>query len=334
MKTKSVLPIALMVLIFLTAINSIIYAQKKQSNKCKYIQDKVDDFTKKRTVLTSGETIFDIKKGGFGLSVSDVLDASNRVFLSVFGSNVDGVNGLYFQWGSIKYNYVGPFDQVELIMENGEIITLKEEEATESTHDESFTYYYKTFRIIDDSIWNKLKTTPFTKLRLSIEGKEQRTDAIDKKNATSIMKVINCIDLMSIPKPIPSAAKVKTESGTAQIPKNQVGVFATIKPLGNNKTISLNKQWKSVATLDKAGIPKSEMENEIIHFFEDGKFIMTILQDGSTNDYKGTFQLVSDNKIIVYTLENGESWSATIKKLSNNELEIQNSVATIIYTVY
>ncbi|MCX6283143.1 MAG: hypothetical protein NTW31_02745 [Bacteroidetes bacterium] len=336
MKTKPVLPIALMVLIFLSTINFFTYAQKKQSNKCKYIQDKVDDFTKKRTVETYGETLYDIKKGGFGMSVSDVLDASNRVFLNVYGSNIDGINGLEFRWASIKYGYVGPFNQVELILENGKIISLKEEEESESYKDESFYYHFKIFKINDDSVWNTLKTTPVTKLRLSINGKEQRTDDIDKKNETSIMKVINCIDLLGIPKSVPiAAAPVKTGSNTTQIQKEQVGLFAAIKPLGNNNTISIYKQWKSMATLDKEGIPKSEKVNEIIHFSADGTFTMTILlQDGSTTVYKGTFQLLSDNKIIVYTLENGESWSATIKKLSNKELEIQNSIATIIYTVY
>lgn len=105
MKTKAVLVLG--IIVYLATICSITYAQKKKVNKCIYIEDNVDDFTKKRTVVTKGETIADVIKKGFGLSVQDALDASVRIFINVSAINIDGDNGLEFKWGSTNYKYVG-----------------------------------------------------------------------------------------------------------------------------------------------------------------------------------------------------------------------------------
>ena len=49
---------------------------------------------------------------------------------------------------------------------------------------------------------------------------------------------------------------------------------------------------------------------------------------------EGKFSLISDNKIIVFYLDNGGTYSCVIKKLTSAELEIKSDDYTIIYRVY
>jgi len=320
--------------LFLSSMNFAVFAQQKRSETCKYTIDKVDDFTKKRFVETEGETLFDIKKAGFGLSVSDVLAASKRIFMYVYGCNTDGANGLEFRWGSTDPDYVGTFNQVDLLLDNGEIISFKEEERSESTSNDSWYFSSKIFTINDDASWEKLKIVPVKKLRLYIGGEEHGTQEIDKKNGNSLMKVITCIDLKGIPKLQTTSVSSQNQpnSNQGKVAENSLG---SIQPLGNNSTISLYKQWKCITQLNKDGIPKQKYTNHISRFSEDGSCITyTISENGELIVKKNKFQLVSDNKIIVFTTENGTTTSYALTKLTNSELEIKGEIFTNIYIVY
>lgn len=334
MKRTYFIYVILSVSLILLIINFTAFAQKKRSEKCKYALDNVNDFTKKRSVETEWETIIDVKKGGFGLSVQDVLDASVRVIFYVSGNNNDGVNGLEFQWGANKYGYTGQFDQVDFLLENGDIVSLKDEKYSQSSHDESWHYETKRIVIADDYTWNQLKNTPLKKIRLLIAGEELKNLDIDKKFVNSIMKVINCIDVLGIPKSETTLVSNQTQDNVSQ--NKDVGKnFESIQPLGNNSTISLYKQWKCITQLSKDGIPKQKFTNHISRFFEDGSCITyTISENGELIVKKNKFQLVSDNKIIVFTTENGITTSCALTKLTNSELEIKGEIFTNIYIVY
>jgi len=167
---------------------------------CKYAEDKEDDFTKKRTVATSPEFIYDIKS-----------PSGSESFLTVDGSNVGGSNGLQFNMGVTIKNVVNgnvneagiekalSFDQIELLLENGDVINLKEGPSRVIRN--MYTWYgYKLFTIKNDTLWKKLKTFPLKKLRMSIKGQLKGTQAVNKQYSRSIMRVINCIDKLNIPK--------------------------------------------------------------------------------------------------------------------------------------
>jgi len=166
---------------------------------CQYETDKKDDFTKKRTVLTKPSTVWDVKVQGTG-----------NTFMNVCGSNINGKNGLQFNRG-LSFTGAGNvneekmksyllFDQLDILLENEEVVTLKEAEGARYIPNGNTYWAFKLFSIDNDSIWNKLKKTPLKKFRLSINGNELGTQEIENIYVKSIMKVIKCVDELGIPK--------------------------------------------------------------------------------------------------------------------------------------
>lgn len=191
----------------LKELNIFTAAQKliKDSRKsdfdvpCQYETDKKDDFTKKRTVLTKPSTVWDVKVQGTG-----------NTFMNVCGSNINGKNGLQFNRG-LSFTGAGNvneekmksyllFDQLDILLENEEVVTLKEAEGARYIPNGNTYWAFKLFSIDNDSIWNKLKKTPLKKFRLSINGNELGTQEIENIYVKSIMKVIKCVDELGIPK--------------------------------------------------------------------------------------------------------------------------------------
>lgn len=168
--------------------------------KCGYEMDKIDGFTKKRNVLTKAAPFFDEKIEG------------GHTFFQVCGSNNNGTNGLQF-WRCLNVNGIASvdeatlksimlFDQVELLLENDEPINLKTDVPSEFLlqSQDNLAWSYKLFTIENDSIWQKLKTNPLKTLRLSLNGKEIGTQEIDKNYSRSLIQVINCVEVLNIPK--------------------------------------------------------------------------------------------------------------------------------------
>lgn len=171
----------------LTEIISTTDEPNIHKDECIYEKDIIDDFTKSRIVLTK-EAIISRSKG-----------SKDYIRLVVCGSNMNGVNGIQFTY-VCNYMQLQIFDQVDLLLVNGDVINLKDKNVSELDVKDDDFIDYKLFTIGNDSIWQKLKTIPLSKVRVSSEGKEFGTIVVDKKNETSIMNVINCIDVLSIPK--------------------------------------------------------------------------------------------------------------------------------------
>lgn len=191
----------------LLEFNSVSNAKKEDKKeikdvseyKCSYEMDKIDAFTKKRSVLTKASLFVDEKVQG------------GHTFFQVSGNNTNGINGLKF-WYCINVNGIGKvveytksimlFDQVEILLENDEQISLNTGAISEFLFQSQVNaaWSFKLFTIEDDSIWQKLKTTPLKTLRLSKNGQELWTREIDKKYSKSFMNVINCVDVLGIPK--------------------------------------------------------------------------------------------------------------------------------------
>lgn len=167
--------------------------------KCGYEIDKIDGFTKKRTVLTKAAPFFDLKVTG------------GHITFQVCGSSINGTNGLKFY---LNHNYKAVaqadesalkskllFDQVDLLLQNDESLSLKSSEVTELFHQAvNSVWSIQLFTIENDSEWQKLKTVPLKSIRLSMNGKILSTDDIDKEYTKSIMNVINCVDVLGISK--------------------------------------------------------------------------------------------------------------------------------------
>lgn len=184
-----------------TAAQKLIKDNRKADfdEPCQYETDKKDDFTKKRTVLTKPSTVWDVKVQGTG-----------NTFMNVCGSNINGKNGLQFNRG-LSFTGSGNvneekmksyllFDQLDILLENEEVVTLKEAEGARYIPNGNTYWGFKLFSIDNDSIWNKLKKTPLKKFRLSINGNELGTQEIENIYVKSIMKAIKCVDELGIPK--------------------------------------------------------------------------------------------------------------------------------------
>lgn len=163
--------------------------------ECKYTKDEIDAFTKKRVVYTNNEILHDTKKDG------------KRIWMTVFGANIDGVNSIQLEWG-IMANFDGDitemqtllrFDQLDLLLDNEKVLTLKDSGMPKFNNQSNYYISYKLFPV-DDSTWSELKASPLKKLRLSFNNAVEATQDIDPKYTKSLMNVINCLDALGIPK--------------------------------------------------------------------------------------------------------------------------------------
>lgn len=173
---------------------------------CSYEMDKIDGFTKKRNVLTKAALLYDKKVDG------------GQCFFQVSGCNNNGVNGLKVDYclnvigiAQIEENLkaIMLFDQVEILLENDEPISLKTDAVSEFLLQSQVNtaWSFKLFTNENDSIWQKLKAIPLKTLRLSMKGKELWTQEIEKKYSKSLINVINCVDALGIPKAKTSIGK-------------------------------------------------------------------------------------------------------------------------------
>lgn len=201
-KTKSVEKIRKDASCILDELNSAPSAKKEGKNdikevvyECKYTKDVKDAFTKKRIVDSNGSTIYDFK------------EANNRLWLTVVGNNTNGMNGIQLEWGVWSSDKIDKtaaqdalkFSQVDILLENEDIINLTNNELPKFVNQGDYYISYKLFTV-NDSIWGKLKTVPFKSLRLTLNNESVFSEEIDKKYTNSFMNVINCIDVLEIPK--------------------------------------------------------------------------------------------------------------------------------------
>jgi len=206
-KTKNAERIVLDASCMLDELKSVeLDSKNKESNQavsnyeCKFDKDIVDDFTKQRSVLTKPATIGEIK----------MPDGRISWFIDVCGSNINGKNGLTFSRGLNNFVTFGDggasigeackFNQADILFEDGEVLSLKDEIVSEFTIDKIAYRCRKNFSVSDTLAWEKLKTKTVKKIRFSLNGIEKITQELDKKNFESIEKVVNCISTLGIPK--------------------------------------------------------------------------------------------------------------------------------------
>lgn len=162
--------------------------------KCSYEVDNTDPFTKKRNLLTNSVMMLDTMWGS----------AVYRFYVAA--GNTNGVNQFKF-FAQLAFKGVGDavkkyllFDQVDIMLENDDVISLKTNEISEFTISNINAWAYKQFAIEDDLTWRKLKSNPIKILRLSLNGKVLNTLEIQKRYTKSITNVISCSDELGIPK--------------------------------------------------------------------------------------------------------------------------------------
>lgn len=106
-----------------------------------------------------------------------------------------------------------------------------------------------------------------------------------------------------------------------------------VKPTYDTAKVTLLKQWKLVAQLDLNGTPKNVSFENFIEILGGNSFKSKLIISGQVSDQIGQYQLLNDNKLIVFT-QNGTTNSATISKLTKTELILKDQFGTSIYVAY
>lgn len=177
--------------------NSIVVVKKENPKiinyECKYEYDKVDDFTKTRTIITAPAILVD----------EDLAYA--RYYVSVSGTNINGLTGLRIISGvkiteksiSISPEKAKPilsFNRIDFLLENEQIVTLQDNEISEFRSNSNDLFSFKFFKFENDSIVDQLKSSVIKKVRLSINEKVTSTKDIDINCSNSAINVLNCIE--------------------------------------------------------------------------------------------------------------------------------------------
>jgi hypothetical protein len=143
------------------------------------------------------------------------------------------------------------------------------------------------------------------------------------------------MDALNIPKSYDVNSNVQSNKIAASSPVQPISQSAQIKPLGNNSEISILKQWKRITELGKDGIPLNFNDVLVIQYLADGTYkTKQVTKEGEFIEGTGRYQLLKDNSIIVYLMDNGKTYSAVIKKLTNSELEIKSDDYHTFFMVY
>ena len=340
-----------LILIVLVISSGWIYAQSKEesnnsSNRtletnCR-IRDKYDEFTKKRSVSSGPYRIY---TESINLKLSTLNEfnykenadhTSTKLAFAVFARWEDGIKILglvkfvYQVQGYLSFTSSDSDPKIIFLLSNGEALTIVPSTIESSTLDNDGWVTQRQFFTITDSVWSKLRDYPPRKFRIRYLGSNGRSIyekdfTIEEQNISQIPLALKCIDNLQL-------QNVNVDNNDT----HKEGIVAEqIKPSGDTSTISLYKQWKLVATLNKDGIPINGNTNQITIINKDGTYKTSMkLQNGTIIESKGKYQIISNRKIIVFTTETGETSSSSIQRLSKSELEFKGVDNTWIYIVY
>lgn len=323
--------------IFLLLALASIQVLYAQSAKCKYAYDQTDDFTKKRKVRTVEEYLFENKSASF-LNNALFDENTNHEFYVCADYHGGNRSLLFTLSAEDDASSTEDYRLLELLLSNDSVVQLYR--PSNEGHDFKETNLYWRFYAITSSQWALLKTNAVKKLRFHYEDNTIGDFDIKSKYANNISKVINCLDNLNLPvEADPKTGRSDSAEGEmankSEPGKSKNTPVEEIKPLGNNNAVSMHKQWKVSALLDQNGIPKNNTSTQITRFFDNGTYTSWLkLPDGSINTSEGKYQLLNDDKIIVFTYADGKTFSGLITKLSNTELIIKSEQFTSIYTVY
>jgi hypothetical protein len=164
-----------------------IFAQKSD---CKYAINKIDEFTKEKTVYTKDNLMY--KEGTL----------FSRVEIHDQAINVNGVNKIEISMmcnEPSSFGWFGNFSSILLSLENDNVVTLKTEGDTpyNYSNDAPWQTYWQFF-YLSESDWLLVKNNPIKSVRIITNYIHDIK--IKKENSRSLSEAINCIDILNIPK--------------------------------------------------------------------------------------------------------------------------------------
>lgn len=183
-------------LLFSLVLSSKSYGQKKNSNNCKYEANKIDEFTKKSTVLTETLLLYREKNTAETILFGD---RSSSFEIDVAACNLDGINKLFIQTACCSCSKDELFVGIDILLQNDDVLGWGGEYSDFEIKD-GCSIHWKFYEVADTS-WVKLKTFPVKKIRVTFSNHTQGTFEVKEKMVNNIMKLVNCIDVLGLPRP-------------------------------------------------------------------------------------------------------------------------------------
>ena len=297
----------------------VLFAVNSFGQKCHYSIDKIDDFTKKRVVRTEMKMLFENKIGAYANSVLFGNDKTEFTF-SVAADYTGGFQTLLFILNE-ENNAITTEDytQIDFLFATDYVISLTKQAGEGSKTEKTWTYW--RFYVLTQEQWDYFKTNPIKKIRMHYADNLNGDIVIKDKYSNSISTVINCLDALNLPK--------EKKTNNPEIADNH-----GFTPSNDTASISIYKQWVRTYTF-KNGMPKSSNENSFFILKKDNTYIESNLKKGERIQTKGTFKVISNNKFLELTEENGEPFTLKILRLTKTEMEIKAANGyQCIYGVY
>lgn len=312
MKTVSII---IMLIIKLSIINA--------QERCKYLHDKVDDFTKERIVSTDYKSIY-VQGKGKHIAASIVSTATGsgvsgrkeEMFFNA--SNIGGKNLLGMRVRSTdRYStYYGSY--YLMLLTNEEVVKIWRIDA--GNWGSYFSYSddasWSSFLLGVDSIgWAKMKKYGVKKIRIPEQDKYNYHDIeINPKNYEVIKEVINCIDVLAI-------EKVHYEVDNDPVNATNSSTETKQGVVSNAPVKLLNKKWRVKDEIDDPRKKGAKMQFEnIIEYKANGEMVTESIMDGKTHTFKGTYELANDGKYIVAYIKGGEPQTSEIVSIQDKVL--------------
>lgn len=176
-------------LFFLLLIFTGSYAISQEEPKCKYVINKVDDFTKERKAMTDTYLLFNAKEVSADLKILNLKT-------TVQAYNKNGQNHIKIIVDMSNSASSNLFTHVYLLLQNDSTIKL---EGTSTWIEEVKDVMFNVYEMSDEE-WILLKNNPVKKVRIVFMYAATLDFEVKEKNSKNVSYAINCIDALNIPK--------------------------------------------------------------------------------------------------------------------------------------
>ncbi len=322
-------------LLFCFLLPGFLHAQK-----CSYDFDKVDDFTKERSVATDYTRMYIQGRGKHVAAVMLGVKARKEE-LFVSACNLAGKNLIRMKVRSTDSRSHFFSDKYMLLLENGEIVNLWKINAGHHKGSAiSFTSSdagWSSFLLgVNSKDWASLRTSVVKTIRLPKDEYTNYDIEIEDDDADAIKSGIACIDALHIPNATYESEPAEKNHAPVRNNNPESNVAAST---GNGEAIPsalLNKKWYCKRTTNKGG--KDIDIESTVEYFANNEFESASKStiDGKEHQAttKSNFEIANNGKYIIYHYSNNPQ-PQTFEIVSLDEkLLITKSVKTGEVIVY
>lgn len=308
-------------------LNSIAFSQKDCNKK---VDHSVDEYDGTESVESAFIKIID--QSGKHL-LNELINSDDKVAdWALHMEFMYSDSGIYLFLLHNSLGYPSGVDGIDFKFVDGSTLLLDKGWSGDRIEDGPYNSIIFTHFDLTQDILTNFSNKIVEKVRVSF-GNLPRESIVEKEITEKVSELIRSVAVCfekNLPNPLPLKTKLVQKSAGAS--RNEIN-NNSIRVVNENNSIFRN--WKLAAIFNSSdGSPLDLIESRIIKFNEDGTFESSLIKEnGEREDQIGTFKLLNNNKVILFTTETNKSYSWVISRLINGELEIKNSQHTSLYLV-